>query len=119
MRLFRWAHFSDAPLPVGAPEEAHFSRAQAHFSYTLGHLMAFSSLATSLGDNFVSDGYLATAKLERDGTQLRASTKVINIINPFSAIRYAGVQIQTKLPHRIETVAESYPLVCDPPHSNC
>lgn len=34
------------------------------------------SLATSLGDNFMSDGYLATAKIKRDGTELRAFTKV-------------------------------------------
>jgi len=43
---------------------------------SFGRVQLTLSLATSLGDNFMSDGYLATAKLERDGTELRAFTKV-------------------------------------------
>ena len=45
-------------------------------SGSFGRVQLTLTLATSLGDNFMSDGYLATAKLERDGTQLRAFTKV-------------------------------------------
>ena len=45
---------------------------------SFGRVQLTLSLATSLGDNFMSDGYLATAKLERDGTELRAFTKVLS-----------------------------------------
>ena len=46
-------------------------------SASFGRVQLTLTLATSLGDNFMSDGYLTTAKLEHDGTELRAFTKVI------------------------------------------